>query len=197
MLSPTAILGLLRWQSTDEFDVNEVNANSDTLELAVPVTNCTSGTRPVTGLTAGRRIYETDTGKSYVYQNGGWWPTGSYVPYTNSISPTIVTAAVGWNITGGEFAVVNGIGCLYIAASRTGGTIAAVTDGNIANNTVCTINDAKHRPLVPVPALSVSTGFMVQGYALPDGTVGISALPPNVALATGNAISLGLTYLTP
>lgn len=74
MLTPTPILGLLRWQTTDEFDVNEVNANSDALDAGVQsrISFHTTAGRPVTNLYAGRLIFDTTIKKVLMWDGDTW-----------------------------------------------------------------------------------------------------------------------------
>jgi hypothetical protein len=74
MLTPTPILGLQRWQSTDEFDVNEVNANSDSLDAGVQsrISFHTTAGRPLTNLYAGRLIYDTTIKKVLMWDGDSW-----------------------------------------------------------------------------------------------------------------------------
>lgn len=70
-LPSTPILGLHKFDDDDAMLASEVNENSDLIDL-LPPTVCTSGTRPTTNLFSGRRIYETDTKRSYAYISNTW-----------------------------------------------------------------------------------------------------------------------------
>lgn len=70
----TANLGLHVYDTLDDFDYNEVTADNENLDLAVPVTYCTAATRPTTNLFVGRRIYETDTKIFYQRLGTAWVP---------------------------------------------------------------------------------------------------------------------------
>lgn len=66
-MTATARLGLTRDLTTDNYDVNRVNANSDKIDAAIGAVECTSSTRPSSGNFGGRLAYETDTNGLIVY----------------------------------------------------------------------------------------------------------------------------------
>lgn len=71
-LAPTANFGLPQYKQDDDMDYNEVNTAFSTIDRLAAATVCTAGTRPVDDLFVGRLIYETDTGKVYMWKGTGW-----------------------------------------------------------------------------------------------------------------------------
>lgn len=55
-------------------DIDQINANMDTLDAAVGATICTSTTRPASPY-GGQTIYETDTKNTYVRSGASWVAT--------------------------------------------------------------------------------------------------------------------------
>lgn len=92
MLTPTPILGLRRWESTDEFDVAEVNANSDDLDSQVlPRVGRKQSAAGTIAVAASTDVWIT-TVNTVVYNKGG-------IAYTTGIYTVNVTGLYRWEGT--------------------------------------------------------------------------------------------------
>ena len=104
----TDILALPQYDNVDDIDYNELNVANQQLDRT-PATFCTSATRPNTNLFVGRRIYETDTGKEWMWSGAAWLPmtenlntgwisfAGTINAYTGmNTSPTTVAKTVNF-----------------------------------------------------------------------------------------------------
>jgi hypothetical protein len=68
--TPTSNLGLHTFDTLDDIDYAEINANFTDLDQKLPMLTCTSTTRPTTTLYDGRLVYETDTDRVMRYSAG-------------------------------------------------------------------------------------------------------------------------------
>lgn len=98
-MATTTRLGMNKPASSDIIDVNTaLDAQYTTLDDAAICQAYTSSTRPVTGLFAGRLIYETDTGNIMKYSGSVWesiqnvrYPRGRVGFATNTGTTTALT----------------------------------------------------------------------------------------------------------
>jgi hypothetical protein len=75
MATTTTKLGLTKPDFVDVVDITDLNNNADALDAAVGSTIVTSATRPVSPFT-GQVIFETDTGRSFVWDGSAWQSAG-------------------------------------------------------------------------------------------------------------------------
>lgn len=105
------------------------------------------------------------------------------------ITTGIITAASGWT-TSAVFTKRNGIAMLNVAATRTG---AALSAGNIANNTVGTLA-AAYRPLAEALAGGGPNGPVTGAYiSASTGGVVITAIATGIA--TSDQVDINATFI--
>jgi hypothetical protein len=75
MATTTTKLGLIKPDFVDVVDVSELNSNADDIDAAVGFAIVTSATRP-SAPWSGQVIFETDTGRSFVWDGSAWQSAG-------------------------------------------------------------------------------------------------------------------------
>lgn len=182
--TPTSILGLNVFKSTDSMLYDEVNANSQQLDT-LPPTVCLSTDRPTTNLYQGRLIWESDTKKLYMYDaSTSAWKLVQNTYDTGWIAPA--SLASGWtNAAGSTFQVrqvgdrVHFRGGIVNASFVNGYTTAATLPGSITFPATA----------VGLP-VSSNTSAARSANMNTDGTISIYS-----SVASGSAYFIGGGYL--
>lgn len=107
------------------------------------------------------------------------------------------TAAAGWTLNSATIAYSSTVAQVRFSVTRTGGTIAGTTDGNIGNTLVLTTKAAfgtlKPAVQAPLPVLStgVAAGFFMETF----GDVLISTSVPGQSIINGDSFVIGGSFV--
>lgn len=126
---------------------------------------------------------------------------GTYIPpaYSPPVEPygTVVTDAftadAAWTVTSQAIRLGN-TASLILVCTRLGAALGPTTDGNITNTLIGSVI-AGYRPPFDVHMSTTNNGNIVAAYLSLSGNVSLSALPPNITLATGGGFTIQATYL--
>lgn len=172
--------------------VTDLNDNWDKIDAAFGVTFCTSSTRPSTGLSDGRLIYETDTSALLVYRlSVPAWVYVSPPAVTNSAALTALTPVYNgmmavtldtntlWQRKSGAW--VDIFGAIAQPASVTsvqntsGTTTSNVFTSTLTGGTACSLvfvaPPSGRVNLTNAARMSTSGGYGYCGYRLKTGNV--------------------------
>lgn len=113
----------------------------------------------------------------------------------------LFTAAAGWTITQ-SCLDVGFLKYAFVTVTRTGAAITVGVTGNIANQTIATLNNLGNAPLVTTPLGVGTTGRLAAFSVQPNGTLALTAVdagegttPQNIA--TSEVFSCGGMWIVP
>lgn len=167
------------------------------------LTVCTSGTRPSLPA-AGDQIFETDTGKTLMYDGTSWWTIGILGNTATDHTPTITqSGTVAKTVAYSKYRIINGV-CewwfkLDITGAGTAGSVVFLSTpvnintsasqhcgaGVILDSSVPTI-DAGSWEVASITTIALSVG---------EGTNNLWGATPNIGLASGDSIRGHVRFL--
>lgn len=115
-----------------------------------------------------------------------------------SFSSGILTPNNDWAVVAERASKYGPVVSAYLSLKRIGGAIPGNPSGNIPNVEIgsMTTNFRPNPTLANGTLSTASVGIMVSAFVQAEGPLFLSALPPNIGLSTGEALSIQGTWIT-
>lgn len=109
---------------------------------------------------------------------------------------TVFTIGSGWTLSSATSRVAAGVCTITVIATRTGGTITASSDGNIADTVVGTLTSS-YRPLSATTQWTYDKGGVADGSVSigTDGICTIKTLSPTATIVNTDNVSFTATFV--